>query len=331
MFSDEIKWRCVVLFSVMNMNIEDISFLLGASKASIKRWTTRFNTTGTVERQGGAQRSARWPVEVYACVRSYIDDHPCFYLEELGEHLKDKFPAISNFSAPTICRALRFDMGLTRKRLEKRAKESRPQEIKDFFSRLKRFYLTPSQLIFVDETSKDGRSSLRKYAYSTRGNPAIVNLPFSRGKRVSAIAAFNYTGFVAWEFTEGTYTRAKFHQIFCDKILPHLNPYPLPNSILILDNAKIHMYQELEDAISTKGAILIYLPPYCPQFNPIETGFSLVKRWVQKNANIIFPSHPKESLDTAFKNCASKSGLAINLFNHSGYRENLQIEDFIEN
>ena len=91
--------------------------------------------------------------------------------------------------------------------------------------------------------SKDGRSALRKDAYSNRGTRAIVTLPFSRGKRVSAVAGFGYRGFLGWGFTEGTYTRRSFYQVFKAKILPHLNPWPLPNSILILDNAKIHMFR----------------------------------------------------------------------------------------
>lgn len=86
-----------------------------------------------------------------------------------------------------------------------------------------------------------------------------------------------------------------------ETVYPYLNPWPLPRSIVVIDNAKIHMYSELEKMVNEKGAILIYLPPYCPQLNPIETGFSLLKRWIQKNANLTFGLQPDYILSIAMR------------------------------
>ena len=133
-----------------------------------------------------------------------------------------------------------------------------PAEINRFYQKLAPFYSFPGQLIFLDETSKDGRSAYRRYARSLRGTPALVNLPSSRGKRVSVLAGFSTTGFFGWNIEEGTYDREKFHNAFMTKILPKLNPWPLPRSIVILDNAKIHMYPELEQAIHHAGYYLTY-------------------------------------------------------------------------
>uniref|UniRef100_H3G5W5 Tc1-like transposase DDE domain-containing protein n=1 Tax=Phytophthora ramorum TaxID=164328 RepID=H3G5W5_PHYRM len=49
-------------------------------------------------------------------------------------------------------------------------------------------------------------------------------------------------------------------------------------SIVVLDNANIHMYKELQEMIHETGALLFFLPPYSPDLNPIEVGFSLLKR-----------------------------------------------------
>lgn len=147
-----------------------------------------------------------------------------------------------------------------------------------------------------------------------------MSLPFSRGKRVSALAAFNSKGFLAWSFTNETFTRFNFHDAFVKSILPHLNPYPMPNSILIIDNARIHIYKELEAAIESRGALLFFLPPYSPHFNPIETGFSLVKRYIQKHGNLAFHHLPEPILDLAFRVSASHNeSIAVNLFEHCGY------------
>ncbi len=106
-------------------------------------------------------------------------------------------------------------------------------------------------------------------------------------------------GFFAWDSTPDTFNRGKFHESFMKVVVPHLNPWPLPRSIVILDNAKIHMYPEIEHAIHQCGARLLYLPPYTPSLNPIEVCFSLLKRWINKNANLIFPLYPEAVLNIA--------------------------------
>ncbi len=63
-------------------------------------------------------------------------------------------------------------------------------------------------------------------------------------------------------------------------VIPYLNPWPFPRSILILDNARIHMYEELETAVHSRGALLFFLPPYSPQLNPIEVAFAQLKNWI---------------------------------------------------
>lgn len=240
-------------------------------------------------------------------------------MEELQSFIQETYPEVPNTSIPTICRALRHVLKLTRKRIEKRAREAVPNELEDFKFSLRPFYNFPEQLVFVDETSKDGRDAVRRYAWAPIGAPAIVSLPFSRGKRVSALAAFNCHGYFAWAFTSGTFTRLSFHDAFVKNILPHLNPYPMENSIVIIDNARIHMYKQFEEAVESRGALLFFLPPYSPHLNPIETGFSLVKRFIQKEGYLAYHHLPEPVLDLAFGTHSCKEKFTINLFSHCGY------------
>ena len=149
----------------------------------------------------------------------------------------------------------------------------------------------------------------------------MVRLPFSRGKSVSVVAALNIKGFFAWESTRGTFTRAKFHDAFARRVVPHLNPWPLPNSIVIMDNAKIHMYEKLESAIHQTGALLLFLPPYAPQLNPIEACFGCLKAWIQKHANLTFPLYPELVLEVAMRKCLrpDNSSGPVGEYSHCGY------------
>jgi hypothetical protein len=306
--------------------VEDyvISKFARCSIKTLRRWYKLFEETGNVAPSTTRERTARWPCEAVEWTKQYVLDHPCFYIEELQSAIRQKFRDLVDsgrmkISVTTVFRVLRFDLELSQKILVKRAREACQQEVDNFYLKLKKFYSRNDQLVFVDETAKDSRDAIRKYAWSRRGTPAIVTNKFGRSVRCSVLAAVDVSGFLAWPSDNGTYNRKKFHTAMISHILPKMNPYPFPRSILILDNAKIHMYQELIDAVQSIGAIVIFLPPYCPHLNPIEFAFSSAKKWIQKNANITFGNTKLASLilPKLFANCIP-NGL-VNTFRHCGY------------
>ena len=66
-------------------------------------------------------------------------------------------------------------------------------------------------------------------------------------------------------------------------MLPHCSPYPGPRSILILDNASIHKDHRLQQLCNNAGVVLKFLPPYSPDYNPIEATFKDIKAWIKRN------------------------------------------------
>ncbi|OWZ15290.1 Transposase [Phytophthora megakarya] len=76
------------------------------------------------------------------------------------------------------------------------------------------------------------------------------------------MAALDVSGFIGWEWTEGTFTRDKFHEAFMKNVIPLSNSRPLPKSVVMMDNAKFHANPELQAAVHACGARLIFLPPY---------------------------------------------------------------------
>lgn len=232
---------------VYGVSVQYISYIFGPKRRTLLRWYSLFLRKGVVDEKAPRATSARWPSEVVTRVKQYVKENPTFYLEELQEFMVGTFPHLSNVSLSTICMALHFDMNLTRKVLTKSARECVPREVQTYKTKLEAIYSYLEQLIFLDETSKDGRQAFRRYAWSRRNKKGVVKMPCKRGERRSILAALDHRGFVAWESTPGTFTRNSFHKAFVSKVLPLLNPWPLPRSIVILDNAKIHMYRELEE------------------------------------------------------------------------------------
>jgi len=138
------------------MDVDFLHDIFGPSPRSIRRWYQLFITKGVVDEQEKKQTKSRWPEEVLQAVANYCKKHPTFYLEELQDFLIEKFD-LKNVSLSTICRALNHDLKLSRKVLTKAASEAAPLEIRSYMAKLRAIYHYPAQLVFIDETSKDGR------------------------------------------------------------------------------------------------------------------------------------------------------------------------------
>jgi len=83
-----------------------------------------------------------------------------------------------------------------------------------------------------------------------------------------------------------------FISLFIFKV-PQMNSYPAEQSVLVLDNARIHHDEDLIDYIEAFGGRVEFLPPYSPDFNPIETCFSVIKSFLQKYRDFVhYPKYP---------------------------------------
>jgi transposase len=67
-----------------------------------------------------------------------------------------------------------------------------------------------------------------------------------------------------------------------DCVLPHVQPYPHPRSVIILDNASFHFVPEVFSMIDLLEAFIIFLPPYSPDFNPIENVWNRIKSYLKR-------------------------------------------------
>ena len=66
-----------------------------------------------------------------------------------------------------------------------------------------------------------------------------------------------------------------------------MDRYPGPNSVLVLDNARIHYDEEWISIVEGLGGRVLFLPPYSPDFNPIETIFSVIKAWLKRHRDFV--------------------------------------------
>ncbi len=139
------------------------------------------------------------------------------------------------------------------------------------------------QLLFLDQVSFDNRGMWRKWGYALAGESIVYRGEFKRFPRVSLLCFAGVNGLLECYHTEGTFTRLKFFENCKDFAFSgKVNQYPGFNYIWILDGARIHCDRNLVDYFRTLGIIIIFLPVYCPFFNPSEYLFSVVKKWFQR-------------------------------------------------
>jgi hypothetical protein len=90
-------------------------------------------------------------------------------------------------------------------------------------------------------------------------------------------------GYIAWEVYQDSFTKRRFNAFVRQDLLPIMKPFPEACSVLIMDNHSIHHSEELSEMCMEAGIVLLYLPAYSPDMNPIEQSFSQLKAWMRKN------------------------------------------------
>ncbi len=199
---------------------------------------------------------------------------PGIYLHEIRKELAEVTRV--DISPSAICRCLKR-VGYSRQRMKLVAIQRDDGLRAQFVSDVSLY--EPEMLVFIDETGSDKRDSLRKYGYSLRGRPAKSHKILSRGKHVSAITMMSTNGILDVDIVHGSVNGAVFSDFVLKFLVPHLLPYDgqNPQSIVILDNCSIHYCQDALQTIQEVGALVHFLPPYSPDYNPIEEAFSKMK------------------------------------------------------
>ena len=114
---------------------------------------------------------------------------------------------------------------------------------------------------------------VRLYARSLKGSRAPGRKPNKRGKNISIIGAISVNEVLTSVNLIGTTDRITFEAFIIRKLVPKLGK----GACVVMDNCTIHTGKEIEKAIKKKGAKLIYLSPYSPDFSPIENLWSKLK------------------------------------------------------
>jgi transposase len=149
------------------------------------------------------------------------------------------------------------------------------------------------KLVFLDECGFS-LALHRLYGWVVGGGRCVEEVPFhlQRGHSHSVVGALSLpsldcsSGLRALWQKSGTWTRAAFEAFLQEGLLPVL----VPGSVLVLDNARIHHGGNIQELVEAAGCSLLYLPPYSPDFNPIELLWS----WLKHHVRALAPRDPEK-------------------------------------
>jgi transposase len=168
--------------------------------------------------------------------------------------------------------------------------------------------------VFLDETGASTKLT-RRLGRAPRGQRLIAKVPHGHWKTTTFVGGLRLSGFTAPLVVDGPING----KTFLAYVEQHLAPTLAPGDVVVMDNLAAHKVSGVRqaiEAVEAVGARLIYLPPYSPDFNPIEQAFAKLK-WLLRSA----AERTIAALEQAIASSLDRfsPGECRNYFRNSGY------------
>jgi transposase len=177
--------------------------------------------------------------------------------------------------------------------------------------------IEPERFVFVDECSSN-TSLAPLYGWATKGERAHQKAPRNWGKNITLLSSISKErGMGASLVVEGSTNGTVFQTYLEDVLLPTLGR----GQVVVMDNLSSHKGERVRELIEGKGCELVYLPPYSPDFNPIEKAFAKLKSYL-RDACARSRQMLMEVIGEALSTITVSD--ACGFFEHCGYRAAVQ-------
>src|ERR1700677_3346528 len=137
----------------------------------------------------------------------------------------------------------------------------RNEQDREDYKRIITTHYHPKQLVFADESHFNRLTLRRPYAWARRGDRASRHELQFCGSKYTILPALSLDGILHLEVVENAVTGATFRR-FIEGLLPRMNKWPLPNSVLVVDNASIHHVAGIRELVEEHGMHLMFRPAY---------------------------------------------------------------------
>lgn len=270
-----------------NVTIKLIAFTFGVHRRTVERINNNLIAFGTphnlLRHERGTKRKLDEAILNHLIL--YLDDRPTAYLDEMCWFLWDIYGIA--LDPTTVSRALQR-RGWSRKVTRRRALEASDSARAEWLERRRGW--KQMELVFIDESAAHERTGDRKYGWSPVGQSPLEISSFHRFERWSILPALSLTGYIRPLVYHGDITSEIFAAWLQEEVLPRCNQYVegqhRENSIIVMDNCRIHKTKVVQDVLIASGVRVEFLPPYSPDFNPIEIDFAVLKSAIRRHYDL---------------------------------------------
>jgi transposase len=296
----------VIALTEQSMTATEIAEVLGVTPAWVRSIKQRHEAGESLDIKSSANKRRSLAQREGERIRARIAEKPGSTLEDLKRDL-NLDTCIAN-----LWKALQqLKISLKKKSLHA-AERNRPDVV------LQRAEWTvlatgidPHRLIFLDETF--GTTAMtRLYGWGPIGERLYYSVPHGHWKTTTFVSALRLDGLIAPMVVDGALNGAIFLKYVQQELAPRLRS----GDILVLDNLQTHKVAGVEQALWSHGVRVVYLPPYSPDFNPIEQVYSKIKNELRRRELRTIPE-----LEDAFGECLDwiTQEEAAHYFENSGY------------
>jgi transposase len=172
--------------------------------------------------------------------------------------------------------------------------------------------LYADDLVVLDEFGSN-LNMTRRYARAERGQRALASIPRNTPANTTTISSLSADSIgPSMQFLGGMNTA--LFETYIEKVL---GPSLRAGQIVILDNLRAHKSARVRELLAARGCTLLYLPPYSPDYSPIELAFAKIKAFLRRVA-----ARSREALENAIDDALPliSAAEARAFFCHCGFR-----------
>jgi transposase len=171
--------------------------------------------------------------------------------------------------------------------------------------------LASENLVFLDETSLN-TTMMRLYGREKRGEKLVERVPYRHYKSITFLMGLRHDCLIAPLVIEGAMTGETFATYLEQQLIPLLKQ----TDIVIMDNLPAHKIKNVRMVFNKHKIAYLFLPPYSPDFNPIEMSFSKLKAILRKESEKTIPALEKAIVKAMDRFSKTE---CENLLKHIGY------------